>query len=530
MMRRMRSGLALFLAIAACSGRGGPTTPQDRGRVHLVRCKPAPPLPNLDTENAVYGGLMGGGGVGTGIIGIGTFGAARPGQGAGAPGKPKTAVVLGAPSITGALAASVITRVLQPRVDAMAACASKEPQLLASGPASSKAVVTWRFTVGATGKVIQADVTSPILAAPISACVTGVVRAAAFPVPPDGRVVSVTLPIAFDATGTPPEPPEADPVEPWTPFAMDPAEAASMNERAARAAEGAMRGKLPAIDECFASSRVTGSLRAMLAVDSDGTLTSARVGGLGDKAIEACVENAMTGLRVMLPMETSGELACDLSRGDALPWRATLDREGYGVVEISRTRVRFGDQMLSAGEVPDTLSDHPMFVLVADPDAPGALLALAMRWTGDADKTMVAVRGAGPPGAPPQLVGVGHTSTAGSGEGEDPRAMLEIGAAGVTACASTWTHTAKLADPAAVDGAAQQLAAKCRSLSCSTSLVIAVDADAVAKDLVAVAGAARRAGFERVLIMRGTAGKPPGDDDPADGVTCAEPDYDDEEP
>jgi hypothetical protein len=44
---------------------------------------------------------------------------------------------------------------------------------------------------------------------------------------------------------------------------------------------------------------VTGSLRAMLAVDADGALTSVRAGGLGDRAIEACVENAMTGLRVV---------------------------------------------------------------------------------------------------------------------------------------------------------------------------------------------------------------------------------------
>src|SRR5688572_31614481 len=48
------------------------------------------------------------------------------------------------------------------------------------------------------------------------------------------------------------------------------AEGASVSEQAARAAEGAMRGKLAAIDTCFASSPVTGSLRAMLAVDSDG--------------------------------------------------------------------------------------------------------------------------------------------------------------------------------------------------------------------------------------------------------------------
>jgi hypothetical protein len=543
MMRPMRPGLALVLAIAACGGPVGPAAPQDRARVRLVWCKPAVPLPALDGDGEVYGGLIGTAsgiavmGTLSGGTGIGLLGTRAPldlgagaGAGAGAPARPAMTVVLGAPSITGAIPAAVIARVLGARTGEMAACASKEPQLLASGSASSKAVVAWRFTVGATGKVIQADVTSPVLSEPIAACVTGVLRGAAFPAPPDGRVVAVTLPIAFDATGTPPDPPDVDPEAPWTPFAMDPAEAARASDQAARAAEGALRKKLAAIDECFASSPVTGSLRAMLAVDSDGALTSVRAGGLGDKAIEACVENAMTGLRVVLPSETSSELSCDLSRGDAQPWRVTTDRGGHGVVEISRTRVRHGDQMLSLGEEPDTLTDHTTYLLVADADAPGALLTLAMRWTGDADSTLVAVRPAGPPGAPPQLLGAGYTATSGQGgDDEEVRATLEVGAAEVTACASRWRQVAKLADPAAIDAAAQKLAARCRTLACSASLVIGVGRDAVGRDLIEVAGAARRAGFERVLFLRGRGGVPADEsDDGSPSSGCAPPDGDDE--
>lgn len=527
----MRPWVALAPAIAACGGHAGPTAPRDRARVQLVRCRPAPPLPTLATEGHVYGGLIGDevGIMGTRGIGGGGVGVLRgsPLLASGpTPGKPATSVVLGTPAITGALAASAITRVLSHRIGEMVACTSKDPHLLASGPASSKAVVEWRFTVGATGKVIQADVTSPILSAPIAACVTGVVRGASFPAPPDGRVVAVTLPIAFDATGAPPDPPEVDPVAPWTPFALDPAEAASVSEQAARAAEGAMRGKLAAIEACFASSPVTGSLRAMLAVDADGALTSVRAGGLGDKALEACVENAVTGMRVLLPSEVSGEIACDLSRGDAQPWRATTDRGGYGVVEVSRTRVRHAGQMLSAGEEPDTLTDHTIYLLVADADASGAMLSLAMRWTRDADATLVAVK---PAGGAPLLLGVGHTAGADAGLDEDPaRATLEVGAGALTACASLWKHAARLADPAAIDAAAQQLAAQCRSLACSPSLVVAVGGDAVAKDLVEVVGAARRAGFDRVLFMRGTGGQAP--DDASEGAGCTTPIYDDEEP
>jgi len=272
---------------------------------------------------------------------------------------------------------------------------------------------------------------------------------------------------------------------------------------------------------------VTGSLRAMLAVDAEGALTSVRVGGLGDKTIEACVENAVTGLRVVLPSEVSGELACDLSRGDAQPWRATVDRGGYGVVRISRTGVRYGDRLLAEreeiGEEIAPLTDHAMFLLVADADAPGARLSLAMRWTGDADATLVAVREAGRSDGPPRLVGVGYTAAAGQGGDSDAaRATLEVGAAAVTACAGGWRQVAGLADPVAIDGAAQQLAARCRTASCSSSLVIAIDRDAVAKDLVEVAGAARRAGFERVMLLRGTG--TPADEGPSPGAGCAPPD------
>lgn len=521
-MIRRRPELALVLAVAACGGPGGPVAPQDRARARIVRCRAAPPLPTLAAETRVYGGLMGeeigsfsGGTLATldaGLLRAAPLATPPPGRRA-------TAVALGAPQITGALAPTAITRVLQHRVGELAACAAKDAALLASGPARSKAVVAWRFTIGATGKVIQADVTSHVLSAGIAACVTGVVRGASFPAPPDGRVVAVTLPIAFDATGAPPAPPEIDPGAPWTPFALDPIEAEGVSAQVARATEGALRGRLAAIDACFASSPVTGSLRAMLAVDADGALTSVRAGGLGEKTIEACVENAVTGMRVMLPSEVSGELACDLSRGDARPWRVTADRGGYGVVEISRAGVRHGDQALAPGAEPDTLTDHAIYLLVADADAPGAMLSLAMTWTRDAEATLVAVRPAPPAGPAPQLLGVGYTAAADAEGEEDPaRATLEVGARAVTACASLWKHEARLADPAAIDAAAQKLAARCRSLACPSSLVIAVGRDAAAKDLVEVVGAARRAGFERVLLMR-AAGE--GDDEEPPGASCA---------
>lgn len=517
MGRMVRPGLVLVLAITACGGPGGATTPQDRGHVRLVRCKAAPALPVLEAPRVIgYAGIAedgGGTAIGIGTLGTGTLSGLRagplPGLGSNAPVEPPaTAVVLGEPQVTGAVAPAAITRVLAPRVAALAACVPRGAQLQAWGPTLSEAVAEWRFTIGASGKVIQAGAASHALSEPIAACVTGVVRAAVFPAPADGRVVSVILPIAFDATGKAPEPPVIEEGMPWTPFALEPAEAASVSDQMSRAAEGALRGKLAAIEACFAGSPVTGSLRAMLAVDVGGELSSVRAGGLGDPAIEACVENAVTGMRVLLPSDTSGELTCDLSRGDAQPWRVTPDRPGYGLVEISRTRVRAGDQLLSLGEEPDTLADHAVFVLAADADAPGPLLWLAMRWTADATATLVAVRAAPSPGGALLFLGTGHTAAADEGGGELVQPTLQVGASAVTACAGRWSHAARLADGAAVDAAAHKLAGKCHSLPCAAALAIAVDGDAVAKDLIVAAGAARRAGFERVLFMRGTGGPP----------------------
>ena len=556
MMRAMRSALALVpardlaidltivMAITACGGHGGvpadPSGARAAGPVRLVRCRPAPPLPSLGGDPAALGSLLGSG---TAMFGsleageamIGVLRAGPPAVDADAPPKRGAVVVVGEPAVTGSLAAPAIAAVLRPRAAELAACVARAPQLLEAGATKTRVVVEWRLTVGAGGKVIQADPAARELSPPIEACVTGVVRGAAFPAPPDGHVVAVKLPIAFDATGAAPEAPEVEATAAWTPFAQDATEAASASEQAARAAEGAVRGRLAAIDACFAGSAATGSLRAVLAVDIDGALTSARAGGLGDKAAEACVENALTGLRVVLPSSSSGELACDLSRGDAQPWRLTLDRGGYGVVEVSRTRVRYGDQSLSLGEEPDTLSGHSVFALVADADAPGALLALAMRWTSEADATLVALRAAGAAGAggPPLLLGAGRTAAAEdqTGEGEESRPLLELGGGALTACTGRWRQIARLADPSAIDGAVQKLAARCRERGCSPSLVIAADRDAAARELAQAAGAARRAGFERVLFVPGVGQAAAGEEpaEPADGVSCPPRSSDDRE-
>src|SRR5690242_8050500 len=97
MMCPMRSGCVLVLAVTACGGHVGPATPQDRGGpVHPVRCRPAPRLPALDSEVAVFGRLVGSElgeeevlGRRLGALGLGGGGGGGgAGAGASAPAKP----------------------------------------------------------------------------------------------------------------------------------------------------------------------------------------------------------------------------------------------------------------------------------------------------------------------------------------------------------------------------------------------------------------------------------------------------------
>jgi hypothetical protein len=61
----------------------------------------------------------------------------------------------------------------------------------------------------------------------------------------------------------------------------------------------------------------------MLEINVSGELGDVRTGGLGDARGEGCVTRALGGLRVVTPVEEHVEIACDLARGDAQPWRVS---------------------------------------------------------------------------------------------------------------------------------------------------------------------------------------------------------------
>jgi hypothetical protein len=463
--------LALVVVASACGNHAGPAAPQSLPSVRLVRCAAATPPPQLGADDELGAGVR--------LADEVTFELASNG---------KRAVFLGTPRTTGEL--DKILPVLRARQGELTRCHNLE------GPATNESVV-YRFTIAGDGTVSKVETTSS-LGGGLDTCVKRVLRSLVFPSHKSGDVL-VTLPLVFDSTGRFREQPSVLGLGPWTPFALDSAVPGLAATGAARAMEAAMRGRLDAIDTCFTGPAPTGSLRVMLEINVNGELGEVRTGGLGDAAGEACVTRALGGLRVVTPVDEYVEIACDLARGDAQPWRVA-PAAGYGVIEADRAQLRHGKATL----VPGATDPEPLplgtYVVVARRDTPGAMLQLGLLWANNARAVLLALD-AGT--APPVFLGVGQTSaTLGedTDESEAVRPALRVNGKTVTGCAGRATHQATLADPSAVGALVQRLATKCRTIACASTLLVAIDSDAVARDLVEVTGAARRAGFERVLL------------------------------
>jgi hypothetical protein len=222
-----------------------------------------------------------------------------------------------------------------------------------------------------------------------------------------------------------------------------------------------------------------------------------RAGGLGDAKAEACVGKALDGLHVVTTRDEHVEVACDLSRGDAQPWRVAPSA-GYRVIEADRAQLRHdGKTLVPGASDPDALPPGT-YVVVAQPDTPGALVQLALLWAADAHAVVLALADGT---APPRFLGLGLTTVAG-GDDADERvhAALRVNRKQVSGCVGRTPQTAKLSDPTAIGALVNSIAGKCRTIQCAPTLSVAIDSDAMAKDLVELAGAARRAGFDRVLF------------------------------
>jgi hypothetical protein len=310
-----------------------------------------------------------------------------------------------------------------------------------------------------------------------------------FPTRTSGGSVTVTHALTFDLIPVSDRSAPASDKVAWTPFAIG----AFAPERAAtvaRASESAVRMKTDKLEACFAKTGVKGSLRAVLGVHGDGNVTAVRAGGLGDGVIEACIEKELLGSKVVNPSGTPTEIACDFARGDAQPWRVTA-ADGYSVITATRKEMRFGQLAIPIGALePETLPKEATYLIIAEPETPGSVLTSALAWASEGDASLVALADGQ---SAPRYLGmakIGHDDQLSS------RPMMLLGRKSVQACLGKQTREGKVSEAGQL---AIKLAARCKTMRCG-SLVVGIDDLALAKDLVEVTGAARRAGFDRVVI------------------------------
>ncbi|MDX2088347.1 MAG: hypothetical protein SFX73_10880 [Kofleriaceae bacterium] len=501
----MGHGRAIALVLLAACGGHEPSVadPGTRARVRVVRCAPATPPPMITSAGLRVDPL----GTARELARFRLRGhAAREAVAMAKPVDIESVVI-----VSGAQDRSALLTEMRRSSSAFERCLETHKAVQ-----TVPATLTMAFSIDPDGALSMVTTTGTATTE-VRSCFTEAARAQRFS--PSGGTARVSVRVKLDPSAlvarTPEEEASPKTSEPWTPYAIEVAEALASTPQIARSMELALRERGPTFARCFASSRATGSLRALAEVDAHGRVVATRVGGIGDRALETCIAAAFTNLTVSTPTTDAVEIACDLSRGDAMPWRVTPDA-GYQLVEVTRTQVRYGDDALAPTDVePEPLPGGVTYLVVVDPDAPGALIDRALGWTHEGDGTLIAMR---VPSGPPVLLGAGRSiyAVADEGSGSARTITVVVGSKAVTTCertprrlgVTTTTQDAPLADPRAVSLLIGELAASCRQRECTGTLGIAVDKAAAARDLVEVVSAARRHGFDRVMLGAGNCTTP----------------------
>ena len=493
---RRRSPIGARLASVAsalvCGGAcgGGAEFPRRLERVQVVACRPALPTPSLAAVATTGRGRIQ-------LVGNGWDSAA---------GVSHAAMMIGRITSDNPIDTDGAERAVKRALPALEMCFRSRQQA-----AVWKFAAGWVVQVGRSGQVTRVVGVENVLDAATNVCASGVLKEIEFPIPTAGRA-SLRIPLVFDSSGVSTRASVVDfdgeqrdlpgngvAAEPWTPFANQYGDVPGA-EGIAQATATAVADRIPALEGCFAATQAMGSLRAVIQVDGSVGVTAISAGGLGDGAVETCVERALVTLHVAAPAATATEIACDLARGDAKPWHVSLD-DGYELVTASRTELHHGDvRLANEGSEPEPIETERTALIVLDADTPGSLISLALSWVNRASTAVIAVRTEEPT---PRYLAMGRTALTESSVLGDPDAVfptLRVGAKTVTACLGRAAQAAPLTDLAAVSGFATKLAEKCKTVHCAGTLLLSVDADAVAATLLDVAASARRAGFQRVLL------------------------------
>ena len=485
--------LAILGALAACGGRDvGPSGPADRApRLQLLECTPALAGPILADDGVSFGGLTK-----AEILEM------KRGSRPGAAQLPR--VVLGASATPQDLDMAIAGRVLRRQLDKLRACYDRE---LATNPLLA-ARIEISFTVAMDGRAAGVTLGSGAPAT-LGQCLTRAITAMQFPTRQSGGAIRITYPLTFDhgAPGLPPSSSqpalqqEAPPPVPWTPYSVEGGVPDAGAAGVARLTERALRARLDPISACFTGAGPTGSLRVMLAIDAEGTVHRARVGGLGDAASESCMVKALASLQIARGLIDT-EIECDLSRGDAQRWRVTTG--SYEVITTTRTSASHRGRTIElAAAEPDALPPNRSYLIIVQPDTPGTVLEMAIGWAFEGDSTLIALQSSG--GAP-VLLGMGRSTFALGDAHDDINAVdvsLEVDQTQLAACVRVDAQAAPLADRKAVRDVLENLATRCKTARCASTIGLTLEGGGTVGALAEVVDAVRHAGFSRVLIGGG---------------------------
>jgi hypothetical protein len=380
-------------------------------------------------------------------------------------------VTLGALTVKGPFPKATVAQMLAKHHNRLQFCYEQRLVKTPSIAGSS----TLAITILPNGHVFEASVDQSI-DDELSLCLKHVISESSFgalPTPTEQRT-AVTQKLTFawsPGTASPPRPePKA-----WTPFAAGPTAPPSVADPAAALFPPSLT--LAKLEACLGTH--TGSFRSLVTIATDGSVIAARTGGLGDKDAETCVSTTLVGTKTQ-PVAVVSEVACDFQRGDATPWRLSLDA-GYTVIEAGKPFT------------PDDKDAEKTFVVVADPKTTSTDLAAALTASQRGAASLVALRAdAGAPifvAAGPQPLSTSDPSSPLTLDTRDP----------LTICGGLLDEPKS----AAFNDADKLLAAasrRCTHRPCPSMLVISTGGTHTGLELAALAGAARGVDFERIVI------------------------------
>lgn len=250
--------------------------------------------------------------------------------------------------------------------------------------------------------------------AQLGTCMAQAVRALAYPKPEGTTTLKIPIDLQPPPSNNPKLPePQKPPVQPpvkqqphvpgpppapaivtqWTPYATLPA---GKDPHLADVVKATIENKLGALQLCASTE---GTVRAMLTATPKGVIASARVGGLGDAKSETCIGAGLVQLEfpaLGLDVKADTEVACDFTIGAGKPFRVTPSDQ-YATYIVTKSNVtKNGIEMATASAFrpedpkPMVPTDRVMLVL-ADPDAPRALIERVVSWGDQAPQVLVAL-------------------------------------------------------------------------------------------------------------------------------------------